>query len=549
MCNKTEGDMARERNRYQTSKSLCSLFLIFSLLFPSLSQAALTLGSATFSYPPAKALNNPLHLSQGLNSYGFLSSIGGVAFGQTAKPKGDLALVGLSYDATAADGKRLSATFKDGKGALIQSTANIYDWQLIPIIRYANSGQDSAFTLFGRLADDQAQAVWENDGGAKGQRILNYHPAFIDTLMGMRLFQADILVFMPMASDLPRDNGKYLLGKGEQPPNLEANTRSFLTIGKIRDTEEYRSYVVCDYKQEVHFTVSPQDNSLLLSGDPHWYFWNDKIQDVELRKQALEETFKGILQDEVAAGIDLDSKVDDAKYMDMIEKKLDSKYVQLHVAYLDGLSRKISKEMSRIGGINPEVYKALQVCMRYSAFFRYAKSVNAPLFAKLVESTNAVTIAPPVKTPTLFAPPLGTPEGTTQKNSVAPMPTLHSESVQVDCSPGQPARLSLSAVSEEKSPQRPQVINSRQPQQADSVTIKSKQNAIWRVLGVFSRDMVHDKSISVFPREVVAGQQHEDIPLLQREVNAYSEKWDIGLALNQEKSRSSVVEAKALPGE
>jgi hypothetical protein len=120
----------------------------------------------------------------------------------------------LSYRPEESDANRLWVTV-DGR----ESSTTVYDWQLIPIAKFADSPYTSCVTLFGEL-DDRAEGrrlLANRDG------VLNYHSAFVDTLIGLRLFQLDILIDEPYATDLPTLKGKYILGAGEVRPARNAN--------------------------------------------------------------------------------------------------------------------------------------------------------------------------------------------------------------------------------------------------------------------------------------------------------------------------------------
>ena len=118
-----------------------------------------------------------------IGSYIYHFQVGGISFEQTALPSTELI------------NKKISLDYIDNKLIIHIGNQKFYPelpaWQLAPIAEFSDSGTHSAFTLYGNNID-------------AGMNIpFLYHPAFIDNLVGLRLFQADIL--------LPRYNPKKVL--------------------------------------------------------------------------------------------------------------------------------------------------------------------------------------------------------------------------------------------------------------------------------------------------------------------------------------------------
>jgi hypothetical protein len=291
----------------------------------------------------------------------------------------------------------LLVTVQGKDGSRSEISAHIYDWQLVPIARFAASSEGAAMTLFGSLDDEKYQSQLVRRGG----RAINYHPAFDNTLMGLRLMQADIMLFDENAVYLPRDSRGYVLGAGESLPDVEENKRRFSTIRKVlqgqaRQGHTYRSYVTGDLGQQVEFFV--KNGQLGFSGLPYWQMWDD-LPDVK-------------------------GAVDDLRYVEAEDKQaLIAKYgpsleirevVKADRAILEQweaegnpvrtdfvLSALVSREIASLGGVNPVAYDALKVVMRYGALFRSYKNVDASGYASFVESLDGVRVSPPVITPTV----------------------------------------------------------------------------------------------------------------------------------------------------
>ena len=234
--------------------------------------AQLALGPQRLSSLPAPTLRNRTRLSTGLSSgrprISFVGAIGGVAFDGTARPANSVTVNNLTLDYSAArrDGERLSLVINNES-----VLAPIYDWQLIPIAKFADSDSYSCFTLFGDLDNASQQRRILANGG----RILNYHPSFVNTLMGLRLFQLDSLIINEYSWDLVRDGRVYLLGAGESAPNTEQNKRGLVAFWRqnpeLSADGAYQSYVISDNRRRIVFYV--QDNELKLQEEPSYYFW------------------------------------------------------------------------------------------------------------------------------------------------------------------------------------------------------------------------------------------------------------------------------------
>lgn len=383
------------------------LMVALLILLPQVGLSQLQLGPITFSKAKAQPLNNPAQLAMGLQSHAFLSSVGGVAFGGVAvNRKGDH-VVSLRHDAAKPDGQRLRIEIESAGGRKITTTAAIYDWQLVPIARFAATDQDACFTMFGELVDPAEQAVRRS----RGESILGYHPAFQDTLLGLRLLQADILIIRPDACDLPTYGGRYLLGLGEQPPNVPLNQAHFSRLQMAVDAARpaFRSYVICDHDQEVQFSVSR--GRLSLTGFPQWYCWRSKIDDPivlgQLQDQANDranETFNAELaRDRLALGpAELSQKwtaeFQRQRHGEVFDQVISANLVQ----QMPELSKLISSLVPQLNGVNPVVYQSLITTMRYAALFRHFKQQDATAYEQFVASLAGIETKPRVETPAVM---------------------------------------------------------------------------------------------------------------------------------------------------
>ncbi len=207
-------------------------------------------------------VNPPLKVrsagQSGLRSYKFVGKVGGVNFEQVAVPDDgvDAKNIELSYDQEALNGLRLiikvdSTTFRP----------RIADWLLIPIAEFADSEFTLAISLLGEGPDTEHFYY------------IQYHPAFNDSLLGMRLLQADILLMNPgHSSSLPKKNGHVVLGHGEFLPMKNPDTVTLTTLAKIMNGQKAPSWVLTDINAPASFSI--QNGQFQIRSFPYYYFWS-----------------------------------------------------------------------------------------------------------------------------------------------------------------------------------------------------------------------------------------------------------------------------------
>jgi len=210
-----------------------------------------------------------------LRSYNFVGKVGGVNFEQVAVPDAETAskTIELSYHKEALDGFRLlvkvgSTTFRPP----------IADWLLIPIAEFAESDFTSATSLFGEGPDTD------------NFYYIKYHPAFKDSLLGLRLLQADILLMNPEhTSSLPKKNGQVVLGHGEFLPMKSPDNDTVNTLAKIMNDEKATSWVLTDIDAPASFSI--QNGEFRLRSLPYYYFWS-RNEDAIHQYQEKEKVYK-----------------------------------------------------------------------------------------------------------------------------------------------------------------------------------------------------------------------------------------------------------------
>ncbi len=416
--------------------------VLLLLLFPLEGFAELTLGEMSLSRAgQARSLRHAPRLN--MRAPGFRLRIGGVAFENVAKPRdASVARIEtLSYSPDYPDGRRLGVTFQNSEGQQTTVRADLYDWQLAPILIFADSEDKAVFTLFGEFEDEARTEEIISEGG----RILNYHPAFEDTLLGLRLFQADILLLTDDACDLPKQEGKYILGAGEKAPNVEANREAMARTEEWLGEQEYsfQSYVISDLEQTIVF--SHADGILAFSGRPYWDCWmtnpdyetataevyreieldlmrrvmvrldiGPKLEIAGLSDEELERRFLELaLRDEnlvetttesVAREIRLEIEAEDpnAWLTSRIEKIAPG--IEQTIT-LTELSQGLGEQIYTEPRLNPAILDALERTMHFTAFFRYVASTNPNELAELKTQIGGLAVKPKIDTPDHFIDP------------------------------------------------------------------------------------------------------------------------------------------------
>ena len=327
----------------------------------------------------------------------FFRRVGGIAFSQRAINETGLRIEKASYDAT------------KGQLTLVMGTDTIATpyhlaipaWQFCPIVRYVDSKFDSCFTLFGETptVPDRPEHSW----------FVNYHPAFENTLLGLRLLQADIMVFVPDASDLPKLNDRYLRGTDEPVLVADENSKRHLRIQRWiqgQGHKPYDSYLLGDIKRPVSLVL--KDGSLSIRGTPIWYCWKhgeqyptaEKFARASIRSELLEDMIA--LQDEEA----LKEKYTDG-YISKRLKTLKDEFGERQknfkeIEFSEEFSNELTDLIERNDGSNPVVYASLQATMRFSALLRMIKMENPAIFKGLLLSAEKVAVHPVVDTPEII---------------------------------------------------------------------------------------------------------------------------------------------------
>lgn len=421
---------------------------------------AVELGSLSFETFDADNVDNPNRMTLPPPGGDFtadlsasLRGVGGVNFQQVASPASGWKIESMKflYDSSRYDGDRLRVVA--GPDTL---SVGLPDWQWVPMAKYANTDNYACFTLFGKLKDKQL----EKQVLDQNKQVLNYHQKLENTLLGLRLFQMDILILQPSATDLPKEGGRYLLGEGENVPTPTNGTRALmefrsqLAAWSNVQGNSFQSYMISDFAN-TPIRFRKENSRLAIDGTPYFFAWTMKKRLESYSRQAVyDREFDRICDDtswctkvgtrsyqfsgrdkssrRLLAELEgLSKRMADEKLpfeQPQIQEILDApdsaklslvgKFSPLSLmqfvaeaneqiegskpVHLKILSDSVSSHPEMLRAINPAVWDATTNTMRYSAFFRYCRSKHPGAWKDLMAKAEKISISPAVRTPTVL---------------------------------------------------------------------------------------------------------------------------------------------------
>lgn len=380
--------------------------VIFGILVAAITSLShITAGRFSLTRVGAPHLVNPMSVRAGVSNYGFAAKVGGIAFGEIAQSLDGSVIEALRYNSGRADGSRLEAQVR-----LSNETFNIvlpvYDWEFIPVARFAKGNQDALITYFGELTDKRQEERYRE----RDCRIVNYHSAIDNTLIGLRLMQSDLLAFHEIGPLNLLQNGNPIKATNENLRDEQQNRNSIAEIQNIYSRSGANSYIICDVGQRIGFRVtgSGSNRGLELSGHPYWSCWTtDKIDEEEILMELLidfVETLSSNEQIEFLKFLEGSGEMPHSiriKFEKFAEKHIENK-MSSSFKRLPQESNALSEKMRQLEGGNPPVYRSLCNFMRYAALFRYFKNRNPGSYNSFVDSFQNVNPNPQIITPTVI---------------------------------------------------------------------------------------------------------------------------------------------------
>jgi len=277
-------------------------------------------------------------------NYAVASRVGGVIFQATAIPMENAIgkILNISYDQLKEDGHRLVISYES-----FTISPTIYDWQLIPMVKLANSKYTACISLLGfPETDTEVTLDTENTMWAE------FHPDLINTLIGFNLFFVDAML-VDANPDRMRKVTQYfkgiIPGYNDIPIN-ENNSRigaAYLNAILAED-ESWDSYIYTDANTEIKFKFGIND--IIFNGIPTYHF----------------------------------IKLDDDQEIVVLDQ---------------GLNIQIQNNLMQIRSINPIIYDLAEKTAQWSALFRYIKEANISSWTQFVMQIDRVKLQYSIETP------------------------------------------------------------------------------------------------------------------------------------------------------
>ncbi|MDH5229589.1 MAG: hypothetical protein OEY38_05990 [Gammaproteobacteria bacterium] len=281
----------------------------------------------------------------GLTSLDFVTTVGGINFENIAKVNEiiDRRNISIFYHSEKVDGERLKVEIDDKSFYPF-----IYDWQLAPIAKYADSENTAIVTLFGK-GDEPGKYYY-----------IDYHEAFANTVMGLRLLHADILLMDPYQfRTLPKSNRKMVMENGEYERDELKSRNAAIELSRHLKDNEYRSWVLTDVGTSSE--VSIEDGNFTVIANPYYYFW-------QLEKKRIPTLFGNTY------------------------------FSSPKVVPADAITNLIREKKNIIWKVNPYVTDVVEKTASYSAFFRYIKNNNRKNWKRFISDIKRARVRQ-IKTP------------------------------------------------------------------------------------------------------------------------------------------------------
>ncbi len=392
-------------------KNFLGLVFCTGLAFlPDLSNAAYQFSEYGFSRNPARVGNSLRITSTGrtsLRSYRFVGRVGGVNF----EEKIDLSNheIKFDYDSENPNGERASIIVNDENFSL-----PLYDWELKPIVQFSDSEYTAVVSIFGSGPEPDKY------------NYIDYHPAFEDTHLGMRLLQADIILtdFITF-SEAPVENGEkvYYPGEAREQP-LPARIMSGIVANAILGSEPYQAWVLTD--TDVEGSASFENGVATVDLKPYYHVWkavenkglerlarDRSLLSVEVTLERL-EYFQAVgAHSRALAGTE--AKRIAAERMERLGNELQLKIDQLdgmdaaigdpEIVKVDGIVARLENEQSRFEKAAPFVFDGVIKTAQYSALFRGAKESHPDEWRDFVREVEGSVNLKFVETPNQFRKP------------------------------------------------------------------------------------------------------------------------------------------------
>jgi hypothetical protein len=310
----------------------------------------------------------------GLASAGVLARVGGVnleGVAAVSPPSSDLS---VTYNPGRPDGERLQITAWGHT-----YTSNIPDWELKPIALLANSKYTADVSLFGDGPDPEHYYY------------IQFHPALKNTLLGVRILQADIMLMDPKSLyAVPRLQGNVILGRGESLPSTVTSANAADKIIDLMALYPIQSWILTDINTQISFSQTSSGGHF--SAAPYYYFWTS----VANRLRFDRHLFKYVRNQ--TSNSDERSRINRA--LDNVRAAEQRVTEDTPPEALTEVTNKLRQKENLLSDLNPLVWHAVQITTEYTGLFRHIKQTNPAAWASFISQLRSVSISPSVETPT-----------------------------------------------------------------------------------------------------------------------------------------------------
>ena len=319
----------------------------------------------------------------------------------------------LNYDPTRRDGERLSVV-GDGR----EHVAPLFDWQLRPIAMFADSEFTAAVSLFGDGPNRDAYYYIE------------MHEAFENTLLGMRLLHANILLMnLTDHWQLPRLHGRTVLGAGERLPDSNAARDAARTLREVMELESFHAWVLTDVGAPSEVTRLDR----VITARPYYAFWSARFDDYQRAFEGLTRQLD-LLEPQIGAEATnittMEAEYDAAVARGEAEtatalferyqtaqaerNRLVGQFNRLveqrdalepEVTIATRVTARMQTAQDELRAFNPSVYDAVVNTAGYAALFRHIRRTNPTGWTAFRAAVDDIEVVPAVRTPTMMPKP------------------------------------------------------------------------------------------------------------------------------------------------
>jgi hypothetical protein len=344
----------------KTVKSFLAGLLLFFVLSTSIFAEAATVAQLLWASRFGMRFNrySTVQLDSRVLAEAAADGSGGVLFQAVALPEDDLLLgkpLTLVYNPGEEDGRRLSLTFA---GTAI-TVEGFYDWMLLPTANFANTAYYTCVTLF----DDQIEghSLTEEEKIEK-ETVENrdgliywagYHPALIDTLVGLNCFFVDAMLINPIPMYRVTRAMPWVKGY-----NAESNSSWTDLLAELEDEDsiavERLQHIAGDMNAN---TLARMLNSMQFLGLWNSYIYGDCGEKILFRIENNRVDFTGGPHYQFVKEIPFTSK--EAEYFDA-----------------KTVTNVFKENPEIIWELNQDIYDTAEKTARWAALFRYARRTN-----------------------------------------------------------------------------------------------------------------------------------------------------------------------------